>query len=83
MVKILIISDLHLGNDASKAPALLDGVARIARNYDRTILNGDTLDVYAPRTCEAGNEVRALLEEASSPPSAKPFGAAGNYHRKS
>lgn len=47
MVKILVISDLHVGNDVSKAPAMLDGVARIARNYDRIILNGDTLDCYA------------------------------------
>ena len=63
MVKILVISDLHLGNDASKAPALLDGVARIARNYDRIIFNGDTLDVYArPEHVAAGTKAARFLE---------------------
>ncbi len=43
-MKILILSDLHLGSRASKAAANLDGIARVAAGFDRVILNGDTLD---------------------------------------
>ena len=45
-MRVLILSDLHLGNKASKATGMLDGLARVARQYDRIILNGDTLDRY-------------------------------------
>ncbi len=45
-MRVLILSDLHLGNKASKAPSLLEGLAKLAHLHDRVILNGDTLDRY-------------------------------------
>jgi len=50
-MKTLILSDMHLGTQASKAASYLDGIRTAARNYDRVILNGDTLDRYEKPDC--------------------------------
>ncbi len=63
-MKVLILSDLHLGGRASRAPALLEPLRKICRQYDRVILNGDTLDRYETAACEAhdGEWRRKALE---------------------
>lgn len=43
-MKVLVLSDLHLGSKASRAASCLDDIARVAAGFDRVILNGDTLD---------------------------------------
>jgi UDP-2,3-diacylglucosamine pyrophosphatase LpxH len=45
-VKMLIVSDMHLGSKASTADGRLDALARLAPRFDRVIFNGDTLDRY-------------------------------------
>jgi UDP-2,3-diacylglucosamine pyrophosphatase LpxH len=72
-MKILILSDFHLGNHASKGSGLLDGIARIARGYDRVILNGDTLDRYEnpellPKVARDLEQVTAACTSRSGPP---------------
>lgn len=60
-MKILVLSDFHLGIPASRMGAVLGGVRRLARQYDRVILNGDTLDRYEIPHCTSKAE--ALLKE--------------------
>jgi UDP-2,3-diacylglucosamine pyrophosphatase LpxH len=55
-MKTLILSDLHLGTGASRGPSFLDGLRTLARQYDRVILNGDTLDRYEKPNCEPHSE---------------------------
>ncbi|MEI6232107.1 MAG: metallophosphoesterase [Planctomycetota bacterium] len=43
-MKVLVLSDLHMGSKASRAAAHVDDIARVAAGFDRVILNGDTLD---------------------------------------
>jgi UDP-2,3-diacylglucosamine pyrophosphatase LpxH len=68
MMKVLILSDLHLGNPASKAYGLMDGIARIARQHDRVILNGDTLDRYedASRLPHVSTDLDAIKSACTS-----------------
>ncbi|HYG77418.1 MAG TPA: metallophosphoesterase [Planctomycetota bacterium] len=61
-MKTLILSDLHLGTDASSATRYLDGIRAVARHCDRVILNGDTLDRYEARNCTPDAE--RLLKDA-------------------
>jgi UDP-2,3-diacylglucosamine pyrophosphatase LpxH len=72
-MKVLILSDLHLGNPASKANGLMDGIARIARLHDRVILNGDTLDRYEdasrlPHVSRDLDAIKAACTSRSGPP---------------
>ena len=72
-MKVLILSDLHLGNPVTKACGLLDGMARVARNYDRIILNGDTLDRFensenASRAERDLEQVKSACTSRSGPP---------------
>jgi len=60
-VKTLILSDFHFGIPASRLSALLDSIRRLASEYDRVILNGDTLDRYEAPHCTAKSE--ALLKD--------------------
>lgn len=55
-MKTLILSDLHLGTGASRGLSWLDGIRALARQYDRVILNGDTLDRYEAPHCEPHSE---------------------------
>jgi UDP-2,3-diacylglucosamine pyrophosphatase LpxH len=55
-MRVLILSDLHLGSNASRSQWMLDGIRRVAREYDRVILNGDTLDRYEQPKCEPESE---------------------------
>jgi UDP-2,3-diacylglucosamine pyrophosphatase LpxH len=61
-MKTLVLSDLHLGIGASCAANLLDGIRNLARQYDRVILNGDTLDRYEAPDCEP--QAALLLKQA-------------------
>jgi len=61
-MKTLILSDLHLGTGASRGLSYLDGIRTLARQYDRVILNGDTLDRYEAPACEPQSE--GLLRQA-------------------
>jgi len=60
-VKILVLSDFHLGIPASGMGALLGSIRHLARQYDRVILNGDTLDRYEAPHCTSNAE--ALLKD--------------------
>lgn len=44
-MKTLILSDLHLGHTASRAPGHLAGLARAAQAFDRVIVNGDAVNL--------------------------------------
>ncbi|MCK6473711.1 MAG: metallophosphoesterase [Planctomycetes bacterium] len=44
--KTLILSDLHLGHRASRAPRFLATLSRAAAGFDRVIVNGDAVDEY-------------------------------------
>jgi UDP-2,3-diacylglucosamine pyrophosphatase LpxH len=68
VMRTLILSDLHLGTHASKAAAMLDDIRSLARQYDRVILNGDTLDRYETPGCtpDAGQWLRDATEACSS-----------------
>ncbi len=72
-MKVLVLSDFHLGNPSSKGYGLMDGIARITRNYDRVILNGDTLDRYEneallPKISRDLEQVKAACASRSGPP---------------
>jgi len=60
-VKTLILSDFHLGVPASRFSPFLDSIRHLASQYDRVILNGDTLDRYEAPHCTAKSE--ALLKD--------------------
>lgn len=62
-MKVLVLSDLHLGSKASQAAARFDQISRVAARFDRVILNGDTLDrCYSdPRGDE---KALSLIDEA-------------------
>jgi len=62
-MKTLILSDLHLGSDASSSRCALDDIRRLARQSDRVILNGDTLDRYEAIDCEP--RAAGLIEEVT------------------
>lgn len=63
-MKVLILSDFHLGNRNSKSYGMMDGLARLARGYDRVILNGDTLDRYESPNCTP--EATRLIQQITS-----------------
>ncbi|MFH0938529.1 MAG: metallophosphoesterase [Planctomycetota bacterium] len=72
-IKVLILSDLHFGHAASSAGLWLDGISTLARNYDRVILNGDTLDRYERLGCQPNSEqlisdVVSACRSRSGPP---------------
>src|SRR5262245_51051407 len=72
-MKTLILSDLHLGPECSSAGKYLDDLRGFARNFDRVILNGDTLDrcdpdVCQPRTDLLLKDVRAACASRNGPP---------------
>ena len=79
-MKVLILSDLHLGHAASRAGPMLDGISTLARNYDRVILNGDTLDRYEQPGCEPNSEqlLRDVMDACRSR-SGPPEIIAGNH----
>src|SRR5690242_3762949 len=76
-MKVLILSDLHLGNQNSKSYGMMDGIARLARSFDRVILNGDTLDRYEKPDCTNDatkliHDITATCTSASAPPELLP-----------
>jgi predicted phosphodiesterase len=50
-MKVLVLSDLHLGVPASSAPRWFASLRALCGQYDRVILNGDTLDRYEAPGC--------------------------------
>ena len=72
-MKVLILSDLHLGTDVSRAGNLLNDIRPLASQYDRVILNGDTLDRLETPDCEPDSgqllaEVNSVFQSRSGPP---------------
>jgi len=63
-MKVLILSDIHFGNQNSKLCGMMDGIARLARSFDRVILNGDTLDRYEAPNCT--KDASKLLHEITT-----------------
>lgn len=59
--KTLILSDLHLGHRASRAPRFLAALGRAAAGFDRVIVNGDAVDEY--ETHAPGEDARRLHAE--------------------
>jgi predicted phosphodiesterase len=55
-MRVLVLSDFHLGSRASRAEAVLAALEPVARQYDRVILNGDTLDRYERPDCTLDSE---------------------------
>lgn len=55
-MKVLILSDLHLGTRISRSTELLADIRRLAKKYDRVILNGDTLDRLETPECEPDSQ---------------------------
>jgi UDP-2,3-diacylglucosamine pyrophosphatase LpxH len=79
-MKALILSDLHLGSRASCFLDMLDDLRRIARDYDRVIFNGDTLDCYeCPQRCEEQNSTIKLLTQACAARLGPPQFLSGNH----
>jgi UDP-2,3-diacylglucosamine pyrophosphatase LpxH len=72
-MKALILSDFHLGNRNSKSYAMMDGLTRLARSFDRVILNGDTLDRYEAPECTPDaskliQDITRVCASSSAPP---------------
>jgi len=71
-MRTLILSDLHLGSRSTRAPAHLAALERLCREFDRVILNGDTLDRFeAPGVCaendRLASQARAALCSRTGP----------------
>ena len=62
-MRTLILSDFHLGIPASRVHDLLEDIRALALQYDRVILNGDTLDRYMVRMEEMRQSAR-IIEQA-------------------
>src|ERR1700759_4263513 len=72
-MRTLILSDLHLASRSSRAKAHLSALERLCREFDRVILNGDTLDRYECAGACAENDrfaaqVPHLFASRSGPP---------------
>ncbi|MCY3022395.1 MAG: metallophosphoesterase family protein [Planctomycetota bacterium] len=72
-MKILVLSDFHLGIPASRSGAMLDDIRRLTRDYDRVILNGDTLDRFEALGCQPHvsaqlKDIRDACSGCSGPP---------------
>jgi len=79
-MKTLILSDFHFGTPASRVERQLDGIRALARQYDRVILNGDTLDRYeAPGCTPQAEALRKDIIEACSSRSGPPELVMGNH----
>lgn len=64
-MRTLILSDLHLGSRSTRAPAHLAALERLCREFDRVILNGDTLDRYeAPGVCAENDRLAGVARAA-------------------
>lgn len=48
-MKLLLLSDLHMGHRSSRAPGALDSLSRLAAHFDRVIVNGDALETCVAR----------------------------------
>lgn len=62
-MRVLILSDLHLGSQASRSHDALEKIRHVARQYDRVILNGDTLDRFEAPGCEP--KAATLIKDAA------------------
>lgn len=76
-MKVLILSDFHLGNRNSKSYGMMDGIARLARSFDRVILNGDSLDRYEKPNCTPDapkllQDITTACASSSAPPELLP-----------
>jgi UDP-2,3-diacylglucosamine pyrophosphatase LpxH len=79
-MKVLVLSDLHLGVPASRVAGFLDDLRRVARQYDRVILNGDTLDRYeAPACVPHAESLRKQALEVCGSRSGPPDFVMGNH----
>ncbi|MCZ7645199.1 MAG: metallophosphoesterase family protein [Planctomycetota bacterium] len=72
-MKVLILSDLHMGHPSSRVEASLDGLARLCARYDRVIVNGDGMDRWEqpdPTPASRGwlARLRAALTSRGGPP---------------
>jgi UDP-2,3-diacylglucosamine pyrophosphatase LpxH len=76
----LILSDLHLEHGGTKAPALLDDLARLGSTFDQVVFNGDTYDyLRTPEDAERlKDDVRRMREKFSARKSAPVF-LTGNH----
>jgi len=64
-MRTLILSDLHLGSRSTRALAQLAALERLCRDFDRVILNGDTLDRFeAPGVCAENDRLAATARAA-------------------
>lgn len=61
-MKLIVLSDLHLGSKASTAAGRLEGIQRVAAGFDRVILNGDTLDRCYLNPADDEGSTRLLAE---------------------
>jgi UDP-2,3-diacylglucosamine pyrophosphatase LpxH len=79
-MKILILSDFHLGHAASRLPEHLAGLARIAGGYDQVVVNGDAVNALE---CEddrpAAEPFLRQLNEALSSRAGAPMLITGNH----
>jgi UDP-2,3-diacylglucosamine pyrophosphatase LpxH len=79
-MKVLILSDLHIGSRASRFLNMLEDLRRIARDYDRIVFNGDTLDCYECRARRnAMQPVLRTLTEACTARLGPPIFLSGNH----
>jgi UDP-2,3-diacylglucosamine pyrophosphatase LpxH len=79
-MKVLILSDLHIGSRASRFLSMLEDLRRIARDYDRIIFNGDTLDCYECSTRRnAMHPTLHTLTEACAARQGPPVFLTGNH----
>ena len=80
-MKVLVLSDLHLGARATRAPGRWDEIARVASEFDRVILNGDTLDrcYDDPRDDEKASELIADAKKYCASRNGPPKILSGNH----
>ena len=72
-MKVLIVSDLHLGSSASRSYRILEDLGRISKEFDRVIFNGDTFDCFEARgvhpfTDQLLADVLQACQSRSGPP---------------
>lgn len=79
-MKTLILSDFHLGHEASRLPSMLPGLSRAAAGYDQVVVNGDAVNALE---CEddrpAAEPFLQQLNEALASRGGAPVLITGNH----
>ncbi|MBI3828168.1 MAG: metallophosphoesterase family protein [Planctomycetes bacterium] len=79
-MKTLILSDFHLGHEASRLPRMLPGLARVAGGYEQVVVNGDAVNALEGAEDRAAAEpLLRCLNEALAGRGGAPVLITGNH----